>query len=91
MNDFAQPPLTTDSANPDGGGTATADPDEFDVVLEGGPADLPDALRRRRVTGTTDRIKVMFRGGYEHFHRDISVPATVPVVYRWAGRTRIAE
>ncbi|MEH0973673.1 DUF5988 family protein [Micromonospora sp. CPCC 205546] len=64
----------------------------IDAVLEGGPADLPPDLRSRRVAGAEEKIKVLHYGGYEHFERG-SAPATVelPVVFRWTGRTRIAE
>ncbi|WP_099855255.1 DUF5988 family protein [Micromonospora zamorensis] len=62
------------------------------VVLEGGPADLPAALRRHsdHIEGT--KIKILHLGGYEHFER-ISEEAdgSRPVVFRWTMRTRIAE
>ncbi|MER5337557.1 DUF5988 family protein [Micromonospora sp. NPDC002717] len=64
----------------------------IDVVLEGGPADLPADLRSHRVARAEEKIKVRHYGGYEHFERG-SAPeaADVPVVFRWTGRTRIAE
>jgi hypothetical protein len=63
------------------------------VVLEGGPADLPAALRRQSEHIDDTKIKVMHLGGYEHFERTAE-PAgdgTRPVVFRWTMRTRIAE
>ncbi|MBQ1073114.1 hypothetical protein KBX06_08050 [Micromonospora sp. C31] len=64
----------------------------IDVVLEGGPVDLPADVRSRRVATAEEKIKVLHYGGYEHFERG-SVPGTLdlPVVFRWTGRTRIAE
>ncbi|WP_433550558.1 DUF5988 family protein [Micromonospora zamorensis] len=63
------------------------------VVLEGGPTDLPAALRgpSEQIEGT--KIKIMHLGGYEHFER-ISEEAddgSRPIVFRWTMRTRIAE
>ncbi|WP_431943502.1 DUF5988 family protein [Micromonospora marina] len=62
----------------------------IDVVLEGGPAGLSADLRSRRVASAEKKIKILYYGGYEHFERGTA--ATVePVVFRWTGRTRIAE
>ncbi|WP_320068589.1 DUF5988 family protein [Micromonospora sp. RTGN7] len=64
----------------------------IDVVLEGGPVNLPGDLRSRQVSPVEHKIKVRHYGGYEHFERDISgVTGEVPVVFHWTGRTRIAE
>ncbi|MFG1778086.1 DUF5988 family protein [Micromonospora sp. NPDC049051] len=63
----------------------------IDVVLEGGPVDLPADLRSRRVAGAEEKIKVLHYGGYEHFERGASAATVDPVVFRWTGRTRIAE
>ena len=65
-----------------------------DVVLEGGPMDLPDLLRRQRVDPVEYDIKVHHRGGYEHFVRTTEWSyrhGTPRIVYRWSFRTRIAE
>ncbi|WFE60944.1 DUF5988 family protein [Micromonospora sp. WMMD712] len=62
----------------------------IDVVLEGGPATLPTELRSHRVSPVEHKIKVRHYGGYEHFERD-SGGGEAPVVFRWTGRTRIAE
>jgi hypothetical protein len=51
------------------------------TVLEGGPASLAE----------DGKLKIIHRGGYEHFERDPSTPAAEAVVYRWTGRTEIAE
>lgn len=66
--------------------------DVVDVVLEGGPADLPAELRTNHIDSTRTKIKVEHRGGYEHFERDgPSASDSQPVVFRWTGRTRVAE
>ncbi|GAA3774888.1 DUF5988 family protein [Micromonospora maritima] len=63
-----------------------------EAVLEGGPATLPAELRSHRVSPVESKIKVRHYGGYEHFERDPggAVDGT-PAVFRWTGRTRIAE
>ncbi|BCJ69215.1 hypothetical protein GCM10009779_40330 [Polymorphospora rubra] len=44
------------------------------------------------MTRVAEKIKVQYNGGYEHFGRDSPVDVVdVPVVFRWTGRTRIAE
>lgn len=64
------------------------------VVLWGGPTDLPEMLRTQCVAPSQEKIKIMYRGGYEHFERDGAVPSAIhdaPVVFRWTMRTKIAE
>ena len=76
-----------------GSGLAAETVQFIDVVLDGGPAGLPARLRCQRVPARTDKIKVSFYGGYEHFERDADHAgvANAPVVFRWTLRTRIAE
>jgi Family of unknown function (DUF5988) len=62
-----------------------------DVVLQGGPRDFPEDARKRRATTDESTIKIMHRGGYEHFERASQSGDATPVVYRWTLRTRIAE
>jgi hypothetical protein len=62
-----------------------------EVVLTGGPSDLPATLRNLRVHHGERKIKVIHRGGYEHFEREAPALEIAPVVYRWTTRTRIAE
>jgi len=57
----------------------------LDVVLEGGPSDLPAEARKRRVPAGDQKVKVEHRGGHEHFERFEAG------VYRWTTRTKIAE
>ncbi|GAA4464179.1 DUF5988 family protein [Phytohabitans houttuyneae] len=59
------------------------------VVLEGGPATLPSELRTHRVASVDDKVKVPHQGGYEHFEYEGA--AGDRTVYRWTGRTRVAE
>jgi Family of unknown function (DUF5988) len=66
----------------------------IDVVLEGGPLDLPSGLRRRLARTAEPTIKVAHRGGYEHFQRVGEPDGTAArrhVVYCWTSRTKMAE
>jgi Family of unknown function (DUF5988) len=56
--------------------------------LQGGPPTFPEELRHPQVSPTDDKVKVCHYGGYEHFERD---PGDDNPVYRWIGRTRVAE
>ena len=64
------------------------------VVLSGGPAELPASERTREVGSLTDKVKIPFASGHEHFvyrggDREID---GVPVpVFEWCDRTRMAE
>lgn len=88
MGDFTRPNSASrlDDVHSDG---------HFDVVLEGGPADLPTTMRGRSAPAGTSRIKVPYLGGYEHFERfEDHGPiddAAGAVVFRWTMRTKIAE
>jgi hypothetical protein len=62
-----------------------SEPADVDVVLEGGPNDLPAEARKRRVPAGDQKVKVEHCGGYEHFERSGAG------VYRWTARTKIAE
>lgn len=63
-----------------------------EAVCEGGPRTLPAELRSHRVPLRERKIKVRHYGGYEHFEREGDAVADgTPVVFRWSGRTRIAE
>jgi Family of unknown function (DUF5988) len=66
--------------------------DCVEAMLEGGPASMPAELRAHRVQPHEHKIKVSYYGGHEHFER-VSGPEVigVPVVFRWTGRTRLAE
>lgn len=63
-----------------------------DAVLHGGPADLPQEIRAQRVHREERKVKIPHYGGHEHFERDVAAPGErAEVVFRWTGRTRLAE
>ena len=68
--------------------------DPIELVLVGGPSDLPLTQRIRRVARLDREIKVEHRGGYEHFSPiNGATNGGQPhwVVYEWRFRTTIAE
>ncbi len=70
----------------------TTSNDTIDVILVGGPDDLPTTARSQRVPRDGQKVKIHHRGGYEHFERvEGARQVSTPVVYRWTARTRIAE
>ncbi|GHH38852.1 DUF5988 family protein [Lentzea cavernae] len=63
-----------------------------DAVLHGGPADLPQETRAQRVHREEKKVKIPHYGGHEHFERDgAALDERTAVVFRWIGRTRVAE
>lgn len=58
-----------------------------EVVLEGGPVDLPRTLLVAPTAAAGDKIKVPRLAGYEHFEK----PAGPGNVFVWTTRTKIAE
>ena len=64
------------------------------VVLVGGPEYLPAAVRILEVADLTDKVKIAFGAGYEHFlpsgETSIVDGEQLPV-FSWCGATRIAE
>ncbi|UYQ63385.1 DUF5988 family protein [Streptomyces peucetius] len=60
------------------------------AVLEGGPGDLPERIVP--VTAAGADIKILFRGGYEHFkvttRQQETADGTLPV-YEWWERTEL--
>lgn len=64
------------------------------VVLVGGPEYLPAAVRILEVADLTDKVKIAFGAGYEHFlpsgETSIVDGEHLPV-FSWCGATRIAE
>jgi hypothetical protein len=67
------------------------------AVLLGGPASLPQTLRRQQVPARESKIKIPHMGGYEHFFRaggddeEFVASAGLPLIFNWAMRTKIAE
>lgn len=63
-----------------------------DVLLEGGPAEVPPRQQVVLDDETREKIKVPLLGGVEHFAVVGDPAADVnPRLYRWTMRTRIAE
>jgi hypothetical protein len=65
-----------------------------DVVLIGGPADLPETERSRKGAIADRKIKIAHRGGYEHFEltgRTRDHGDSARIIFRWTMRTKIAE
>ncbi|MEV4311997.1 DUF5988 family protein [Actinocrispum sp. NPDC049592] len=61
------------------------------AVLAGGPAEVTEGPV---VTGLDDKVKVPFASGYEHFAHNgefLMVEGESRPVFRWCGRTKIAE
>jgi hypothetical protein len=73
--------------------TAGCTEDPIELVLVGGPSDLPLTQRIRRAARLDDEIKVEHRGGYEHFSPVNGTNCGRPhwVVYEWRFRTKFAE
>lgn len=68
----------------------TAAPPEK-VILVGGPRALPADLRLQITSPAQTTIKISYYGGYEHFEREPDACADGLPVFRWTGRTRVAE
>ncbi|GLV79619.1 DUF5988 family protein [Streptomyces hygroscopicus] len=68
-----------------------SDGSPIEVVLEGGPDDLPRAVRTGRSTLTTKKLKIPHRNGYEHFELVNDSADITPAIFRWTMRTKIAE
>lgn len=61
----------------------------IDITLEGGPDGVPAVIRAERSTLAARKLKIPYRGGYEHFEL-VDEPAA-PVTFHWTMRTKIAE
>jgi hypothetical protein len=61
-----------------------------EVLLEGGPQELPRLVRTALAAVLDGRVKIPWRGGYEHFERVVRHEASRPR-FRWTMRTKIAE
>ncbi|WP_328345802.1 DUF5988 family protein [Micromonospora sp. NBC_00421] len=67
---------------------------QVEVVLSGGPVDLSSAQRSVPEAALGQTLKIRHGAGYEHFVHDgeyRTVNGCEVAVFRWAGRTRIAE
>lgn len=65
-------------------------PTSVDVILVGGPVDIPRESRLCRVEPSDDKVKLGHGSGYEHFERTDDTEAERRV-FRWTTRTYIAE
>lgn len=61
------------------------------VILLGGPPAMPADLRVQITSPAQTTIKVSYYGGYEHFEREPDTCADGLPVFRWTGRTKVAE
>jgi uncharacterized protein DUF5988 len=63
------------------------------VTLKGAPDGMPDTVLVRCAELSSDRLKIPYRAGYEHFVPE-SGPHGVPedgAVFVWCDRTKFAE
>lgn len=64
------------------------------VLLVGGPEQLPGSVRVQEVADLDDKVKVAYGAGYEHFSHSGEMSLVdgehVPV-FRWCGKTKVAE
>jgi hypothetical protein len=65
-------------------------PAAVNVVLEGGPPDLPMEDWTRWM-GDEVKIKIPHCGGYEHFERVDATSRDDQRIFRWIMRTEVAE
>ena len=64
------------------------------ALLRGGPVEIPADLRECLVDPDEGTVKLPYCGGYEHFQRTeehSGEDGRARLVFRWVGRTRIAE
>jgi hypothetical protein len=60
------------------------------VLLAGGPRGLSDAQRIVTVSSGTEKVKLRFGRGYEHF-ADTGESTDELRVFQWCDRTTVAE
>jgi hypothetical protein len=64
------------------------------IVLQGGPASLPDAERMRHLSDTHEKLKLRHLNRYEHFeptsHMRVHQGRDLKV-FEWTGTTYVAE
>lgn len=64
------------------------------ITLSGGPVELAPAERSVPVADLGRTLKISYRAGYEHFVHDgeyQTIAGHEVAVFRWTGRTMIAE
>ncbi|HEY3466113.1 MAG TPA: DUF5988 family protein [Amycolatopsis sp.] len=63
------------------------------VTLKGAPDGMPETVLVRRGDLVSNRLKIPYRAGYEHFVPEPR-PQSVPedgAVFVWCDRTKVAE
>jgi hypothetical protein len=68
--------------------------DQVRVRLSGCPRDVPDLDRIREVNSLSEKVKLSFGNGYEHFAfsgESQVIDGHKVAVFTWCGRTKIAE
>jgi hypothetical protein len=64
------------------------------VLLIGGPDYFPGPARFQEVLDLKEKIKIALRDGYEHFSHSgevLFIDGERLPVFRWCGKTRVAE
>lgn len=60
-----------------------------DVVLMGGPPDVPEQMRVPNAMVAAGKVKIERHGGYDHYER--ADGARDALTFSWTSRTKIAE
>jgi len=63
------------------------------AILVGGPSSLPEISRTQTVSPSSEKIKVVHLGGYEHFERRAAGAEGegAEITFHWTMRTKAAE
>lgn len=62
-----------------------------EIALHGGPVEIARRMRASVMEILERKVKVPYRGGYEHFEFAADSAGSVPVTFSWTMRTKIAE
>jgi Family of unknown function (DUF5988) len=71
--------------------TTFVEGDAIEIVLEGGPAGIPERTQASPSEISETKIKIPYCGGYEHFELVSEPSSRPPLTFRWTMRTKIAE
>ncbi len=73
----------------------------INISLQGGPESIPRTVQVEKSTLADGKLKIEHLGGYEHFERAAAdhdpdggmrvADRTLPEIFRWTLRTKIAE
>jgi uncharacterized protein DUF5988 len=78
----------------DSAAKTTSAPKPVRAILYGGPESIPDETRVQLVSPLEEKVKLPYRGGYEHFERIAVIDtsdALEEITFHWKMRTEIAE